>query len=124
MGKFYVTPPPPPPNKRTLGCYAKGASPILYVPMEIFLFFETWKKWGNKKRVVQAYLKEWCHQTFDLELYYEDLYNSPTFKKTQKPCIIIVYDRGTRVMNVPNKSKNQKQTKIARLWQSSKSNEP
>ncbi len=42
--------------------------------------------------VVQAYLKEWCHQTFDLELYYKDLYKAPMFKKTQKPCIIVVYD--------------------------------
>jgi hypothetical protein len=39
--------------RRTLGCYAGEAPPILYIPMlEIFLFYKMGKKRGNKKRVV------------------------------------------------------------------------
>jgi hypothetical protein len=40
------------PSRRILECYAGGALPILYVPMEIFLFYEMRKKGGNDKRVV------------------------------------------------------------------------
>jgi len=34
----------------TLSCDARGAPPILQVPMEIFLFCERGEKQGNKKR--------------------------------------------------------------------------
>jgi hypothetical protein len=37
-------------NPKTIGDYTRGgAPPILYVPMEIFLFYEMGKKRGNNK---------------------------------------------------------------------------
>ncbi len=57
LKKFWVYfershPSPAHPNRRTLRHYARGAPPILYVPMEIFLFYETGEKGRNQKWVV------------------------------------------------------------------------
>ncbi len=45
------------PCRRTLGCYARGAPLVLYVPMFLWkYFFSTkWEKnWGNTKRIVSV----------------------------------------------------------------------
>jgi hypothetical protein len=45
------------PSRRTLGCYAKGGPPILYVPIfprKYFLFYEMRKKRGNEKRFTKG----------------------------------------------------------------------
>jgi hypothetical protein len=42
----------------TLSRYARGAPPILHLPMEIFFFYERGEKQGNKKRVVHINLEK------------------------------------------------------------------
>jgi hypothetical protein len=56
----YILRDPPPPT-RTLGHYARGASPIFtcsHVPKEIFLLYQMRKKQGNKKR--ESWKKLFC----------------------------------------------------------------